>query len=94
MTLYAKLRFENNNNVDNLAKIEEAAAAAIDYARRYYEYAVSKSNLNDDGLLQLTFVNGQNINKQDEGEETAAAQRNFDEKFAELINMEYSELNH
>lgn len=66
MSLYQKLKFENSNNIEALEKIEKAAAEAIDYAAQYYEYAVDNTEVNNDGLISLTFHPGQNI--EDEAE--------------------------
>lgn len=84
MKPYARFVFENSNNLDAIKKIEDAASRAIDYARQYYQYAVSNSYLTDDGFLRLTFAEGQNI--EDEKEEIEEAQNIFDEKFIEIIN--------
>jgi hypothetical protein len=97
MKLYQKLRFENERNADNLLKIEEAAAKAIDIMIQYAEVAISESNLNEEGFLRFTypledgsgFTNvAPKINLHDESE----LQDIFDEQFANLVRFEYSEL--
>lgn len=92
MKRYQHLKIENQYNVENIEKIEAAAAEAIDYAAKYYEHAVEHTTLTDEGFIRLTFAEGQDISKDDMREATEEAQRNFDEKFGELIRMEYSEL--
>lgn len=89
MSFYQTIKIENANNVENIKKIEHAASEAIDYAIQYVEHAVSDTNLNDDGIIHLTFVAGQDV---DEDEVTTEFQRNFNEKFGEIVKSEYSEL--
>lgn len=92
MSFYAELisRYEDNNA--NLAKIEDAAERAVDAGIHSYEYAVTNSYLDEDGVLQLDFASGQTISRQDIRDAQYEAQKNFDEKFAEIIKQEYPEL--
>lgn len=84
MNQYQKLRIENCNNQENMARIGECADKAITYTSLQCPYAFSGIWVNEDGFLTGDFIVGQ-MDSKTESEMAHELQNIFNQKLASLI---------
>jgi hypothetical protein len=89
MNTYQKLIIENSNNPQNIEIINNVVGEALYYMGLRCDYSIKTSDITPDGLLEIKFVEGQEI---EEGEVITELSEIFYDEFNSIMKMEHSEL--